>query len=213
MIETNRKISNAVISSASSDLSDIHLTSKNIGIYERQIEALSNELRLIKDRQIELRASGSVAEIMAQLKNTSGILSHCTLLKEDISALLKLFSAITGAEDFRLLFCTITSNMCRRFHTDINDLRLLCTYIGPGTLWLPNEAVNQAVLQSSDNEAELVLPGWEAQQVKTGDVVILKGALFEDSNPILHRSPPIEESHDKRLLLRIDTNTFINSLS
>jgi len=107
MIETNRKISNAVISSASSDLSDIHLTSKNIGIYERQIEALSNELRLIKDRQIELRASGSVAEIMAQLKNTSGILSHCTLLKEDISALLNYLVQLLEPKIFVLCFAQL----------------------------------------------------------------------------------------------------------
>ena len=100
--------------------------------------------------------------------------------------------------------------MCRKFHTDINDLRLLCTYIGPGTLWLPDEAVDLKALQKGGDEQALVVDEQQIQQVSTGDVVILKGALYPEANPILHRSPSIEESGEKRLLLRIDTNEFLN---
>ena len=98
--------------------------------------------------------------------------------------------------------------MCRKFHTDINDLRLLCTYVGPGTLWLPDEAIDRNMLTASTQE--LLIEEQHIQQVATGDVVLLKGALFENSNPILHRSPAIEASGATRFLLRIDTNQFSN---
>ena len=43
-----------------------------------------------------------------------------------------------------------------------------------------------------------------------GDIVILKGALYPESKAIIHRSPTIEETGKKRLLLRIDTNESVN---
>ena len=50
----------------------------------------------------------------------------------------------------------------------------------------------------------------ESKYVNAGDVVLLKGALYPGANPILHRSPSIEELGKVRLLLRIDTNSFLN---
>lgn len=48
----------------------------------------------------------------------------------------------------------------------------------------------------------------DIQQAGTGDIVILKGALYPDGHAIMHRSPTIEEMGAARLLLRIDTNAF-----
>ncbi|MGK0427956.1 MAG: hypothetical protein ACJAUR_002072 [Ulvibacter sp.] len=41
---------------------------------------------------------------------------------------------------------------------------------------------------------------------------MLKGAIYlsEGTKAVVHRSPTIEESVETRLLLRIDTNEFLN---
>jgi hypothetical protein len=85
---------------------------------------------------------------------------------------------------------------------------MLCTYLGQGTLWLPDEAVDPKTSRSASHE--LVIDAELIQQIPAGDVVILKGALYPDADPILHRSPTIEESGETRLLLRIDTNESLN---
>lgn len=213
MLETKISYANAAVGHHPQALQDIHIKSKNIAIHQRDIEVLGQELDLIANQSIECRASGTIEEILAQLNNYfESNLSKCDALLEDITELLEVFKKVSKASSFRLLLATVSTNMCRRFHTDINDLRLLCTYVGQGTLWLPDEAINQKAVARGSNE-EIVSDEQLIQQANTGDVVILKGALYEDANPILHRSPSIEKSGEQRLLLRIDTNDFFNDLS
>ncbi len=207
MIQIKSSYTNAVISDDNKDLQDIHLKSKNIAIYQRDIKFLNKELNRIAEQKIECRATGSVEEILVQLNDylNSDIPGYVSLF-EDISEVVKLFEKTTQASSFRLLLATVSTNMCRRFHTDINEIRLLCTYIGQGTLWLPDEAINEKALRTGGNNQEIVKDEELIQQVPTGDVVLLKGALYPEANPILHRSPSIEENGETRLLLRIDTN-------
>ncbi|MEO1712076.1 MAG: DUF1826 domain-containing protein, partial [Bacteroidota bacterium] len=159
----------------------------------------------LKNQPLECRAAGTKAEILAALHEyIQSSVPPASALYEDISTLLNLFEDLTEASSFRLLLTTVTSDMCRKFHTDVNDLRMLCTYIGPGTLWLPDEAILQA------KGRDLQIDNRKIQQVATGDVVVLKGALYPEATPILHRSPAIEEAGETRIVLRIDTNEFLN---
>ena len=212
MTSTINLYANAAIGKNEKVLQDIHLKSKNIAIYERNITSLSEELHRVMEQSIECRASGTVAEILSSVEDYfTHHLSNCPSLMEDIGRLVKLFDETTKASSLRLLLTTVSTNMCRKFHTDINDVRLLCTYVGQGTLWLPDEVVDYKALQRRGNDREVVKDKQQIQQVRTGDVVLLKGALYPDANPILHRSPSIEKSGEKRLLLRIDTkNEFLN---
>jgi len=102
--------------------------------------------------------------------------------------------------------------MCRRFHTDINDVRLLCTYSGPGTLWLTNDNINPKALGTRGSKQSIFIEQDRIQQANTGAVVLLKGALYSDESTraVVHCSPSIEEDAQKRLLLRIDTGNTIN---
>jgi hypothetical protein len=86
---------------------------------------------------------------------------------------------------------------------------MLCTYVGPGTLWAPNEIVNPKALSGRDPNQELILDETQIQQANPGDAIILKGAMYTHGNPILHRSPSVEESGERRLLLRVDLNESI----
>jgi len=214
MIHIRSSYANAVISDDRKDLQGIHLNSKNIAIYQRDIKFLSKELDQITEQSVECRASGTIKEISTALNTyfTNELPEHKILL-DDILNLLGLFEQVTKSSSFRILLATVNTNMCRKFHTDINDLRLLCTYVGQGTCWLPDEAVNQKALKPGSGNQEIVKNEEQIQQVRTGDVVLLKGALYPKANPILHRSPSIEKNGEKRLLLRIDTNEFLNFLT
>lgn len=211
MTQIKTPLANAAISNDAQILQDIHLKTKNIAIYQREVEPLKATLAQIVERSIICRTSGTTAEITTFLNTYfSNELPEQKALLEDILKLLGVFKQLTKIDSFRLLLATINTNMCRRFHTDINDVRMLCTYAGPGTLWAPDEAINHKAYQRGSSNEEIILDESLIQQVNTGDVVILKGALYPDANPVLHRSPSIEEHGGKRLLLRIDTNESQN---
>lgn len=202
---------NWMIDSTAKILNTIHNQNVNIAIYERDIRALASEINGLLDQQIEFRSSGSAESITKELVNTLGQQDYNGFI-QDILVLLNHFQKVTKTDNFRLLLSTVNTNMCRRFHTDLNDLRLLCTYSGPGTLWLTEDNVNRNALDTCGDNECIVLDESRTQQAKTGSVVLLKGALYPKNGTaaIVHRSPTIEETKQKRLLLRIDTNDFLN---
>lgn len=209
MIPSIDTFSNAAIGTESQVLQDIHLASKSIAIYQRDTESLSGDLAQISEQEIQCKVSGSVEEIVSQLHQYFDTqLPPYPRLLADIAELLTQFEAVSKSSVFRLLLSTISTNMCRKFHTDVNDLRMLCSYVGPGTLWLPEEAIELNAKKAKASNQEIVIDDRFIQQAGTGDVVILKGALYPEGNPILHRSPTIEAAGETRLLLRIDTQTF-----
>lgn len=190
-------------------LEDIHQSFVNIAVYNRSIDGLAHEVRSLLKRNIEFMKSGDIETILHALTKAIEPEEFCKVI-QDIKALLYLFKEVTGAKSFRMLLATVNTNMCRRFHTDINDLRMLCTYSGVGTLWLTEDNVNRKALNSRGANDCIVIDESRVQQAKTGSVVILKGAIYPQvaTKAVVHRSPTIEESGEKRLLLRIDTNNF-----
>ncbi len=203
------EVSNAIVGNCSTKLHQIHNSHINIAIYDRDIAQLSYEIEKALNQKIEVRVSDDIDKIFQKIENE---LREFTLLKNDITSLLNLFKDVTKADSFRLLLATVNTNMCRKFHTDLNDLRMLCTYSGPGTLWLPEDNVNRKALDTCGDNDCIVLDENKVQQAPTGAIVILKGAIYpqDGTSAIVHRSPTIEETGQKRLLLRIDTNDFLN---
>ena len=80
----------------------------------------------------------------------------------------------------------VDTDACRRFHTDYTTLRLLTTYRGQATQWIR--------VGSPDR----------IEQMAAGEIGIFKGRRLLDDPPILHRSPPIGDRGESRLLLVID---------
>lgn len=192
-------------------LENIHEVEINIALFDRDIALFQEEAEVLIGRDTEFRAGGELDSILSVI-DKSADLQNCPLIKQDISTLLQMFESVSGAKDFRLLLATVRNNMCRKFHTDINDLRMLCTYAGPGTLWIREDDLESTILDSYENGDDVLIKESRIQQADTGSVIILKGAIYpkEGAKAILHRSPTIEESGEKRLLLRIDTDEFAN---
>ena len=198
---------NWVVGTTPTTLMNIHENDINICIFNRGITLLSDEIVNLRKQDFEFTASGDIVTILTTLAHSRHLNNH-PLIKEDIEDLLKLFKEVTGVKSFRLLLATINDNMCTKFHTDINDLRMLCTYSGPGTLWLTEDNINKEVQDCCDSDNSNAVDENKIRQANTGSVLILKGAIYprENAKAVLHRSPAIEESGEKRLLLRIDTN-------
>ncbi|OYQ23672.1 hypothetical protein CHU93_16995 [Sandarakinorhabdus cyanobacteriorum] len=90
----------------------------------------------------------------------------------------------------------ITGDACRKFHADYVGLRLITSYAGPGSQWLSN--ADAAALADG-----VALERLELRQLLAGEVALFKGKLLTDS-PIIHRSPPIAGSGQRRLVLVIN---------
>lgn len=126
-------------------------------------------------------------------------------LVNDIVRCCEIFSGITNPRTLRLSLKVITTDACRKFHIDGYAYRLLCSYHGPGTEWVYNENVNRKYLGLGENNQ--IIKDWSTiQRINTFDIAILKGELPHQRNGkgIVHRSPPIQHSNEKRLVLRID---------
>ncbi|MEM1219804.1 MAG: DUF1826 domain-containing protein, partial [Bacteroidota bacterium] len=185
MVQVDYASSNAVISSNENKLKGIHEPSKNIAIWKRDTNDLQPFLHQLKDLELECRSSGTKEEILVALENYfQHNIPRAKLLYQDISKLLTLFENLTEASSLRVLLTTVKTDMCRKFHTDVNDLRLLCTYLGPGTLWVPDAAIQEATTYPR-KKRELQIDESKVQQVTTGDVVVLKGGLYPEATPIL----------------------------
>jgi hypothetical protein len=88
---------------------------------------------------------------------------------------------------------------CKRFHIDNVPQRLLITYSGEGTEWLPDAAADKsAYLNGEPNEKILKFPQ-KKQFVNEWDIAIFKGG----SEGLLHRTPDSALKKNS-ILLRLD---------
>lgn len=123
---------------------------------------------------------------------------------EDMSTNIKNFMDVTQAKKVIVKIEPIADDMCRLFHVDNNLLRLLCTYVGKGTNWLPNDKVERKYLGKGCNE-DIILDQVSILEVPKLDVLILKGERWPNNRVggAVHRSPALKEG-ERRLLLKVD---------
>lgn len=138
---------------------------------------------LLETMPVALRVegdAGTIGEALAELP---------AILRDDAAMLAQRFAALMGVDAVRVRVEAIAGDACRKFHADYTDLRLITSWAGPGTDWLPPGA-----------------PEGGHQRVPTGWIGLFKGHLFGEGHPpCIHRSPPIAGTGEKRLVLVIDT--------
>ena len=99
----------------------------------------------------------------------------------------------------------VADDACSKFHVDGYRLRLFTSYLGPGTEWLPEDAVNRHALGTTNEQ--IVKKPTRFQCMGTGHVGILKGEIPNQDQyvqGIVHRSPPLQGTGHRRLILRVD---------
>lgn len=119
------------------------------------------------------------------------------LLAADVATLASALATIAGVSRVSIRLDVVETDACRRFHADYVTARLICTYVGPGTQWLT--AADAAALGEGATVDSLTV-----QSLATGDVGLFKGKTWAPDAPIVHRSPPILTTGERRLLLVID---------
>lgn len=112
----------------------------------------------------------------------------------DIADLTRMFADIAGLRFVDVRLETVTGDACWKFHVDRVAFRLICTYSGSGTQYVPPDFGRQAIAQQRDYTGPLAM-------IETDDVAIFKGAEASGHDGIVHRSPPIRGSGQSRLMI------------
>ncbi len=112
-------------------------------------------------------------------------------LTDDVTMLVEGFSSILMLDLVRVRLEWITGDACRKFHADFVTARVICTYVGRGTEWIYGRT------------APLDAAGVTIHHLGAGDAALFKGKLNNPGIPLLHRSPPIAGTGERRLLLVI----------
>ncbi len=124
---------------------------------------------------------------------------------EDIHTLAHDFLYFSEKNSGTLHLRVVDNDACTKFHLDGYDLRLFTTYLGPGTEWLPEKALNRSGLGKTNHD--IVRDPTQIRRMQPFEVGILKGEVPAKVSPtrgIVHRSPPIQHLNLKRVILRID---------
>lgn len=125
-------------------------------------------------------------------------------LREDLALLADMTACLFGLDGVGLRVTALTKPMCPRFHVDRILVRLLCTYGGPGSEWLPAPSVPTGLLVPGASQEGRVEAA-AIQRLEPGQVALFKGESWDEQpgNGVVHRSPPVA-SGGERLLVTLD---------
>lgn len=213
VIDEEIKEKQVTASSSPIVFSEIYQTQNNIVIWQRE---LANSLQfdisqlLLNKPTLNIAKAIRTNRIGADIDDLFSTITQSLALREDVSELVEMFSFLFELEEVGLRLSVLDRAMCPRFHADKVPCRLITTYSGIGSQWLPNDKVNREKLGHgskgvSDAESGLY-PSMDCiQTLNTGDVALLKGELWEgnENQGLVHRSPSVQEN-EKRLLMTLD---------
>lgn len=130
-------------------------------------------------------------------------------LYADVAEVFGHFVQLLSPERVRVQLHTVMSDGCRLFHADFVGVRLIVTYVGPGTEWTTDDNVDRAELRRTDVDPFARRPLVDARRIRRmprAAVALLKGEAWPDNRGrgLVHRSPPIAEAGLRRLRLVLD---------
>jgi hypothetical protein len=142
--------------------------------------------------------AGSVRTWLETLAATPGLPAALAWVIADCVTQAGRFVDASGSTSLSVKLEAIADDACRRLHHDYVAHRLVCTYRGPGTEWLPH--AHEAAL---GDERDVVPAAW-LQPVPRFVAALFAGRLLPGAMPVLHRSPPIAGTGQLRLVLTIN---------
>ncbi len=103
-----------------------------------------------------------------------------------------------------------SSRSCKRYHIDNVPMRLLVTYYGKGTEWLPSHACDYSAYYNGEKNEKIVKDTKQVKFVEPWDIAIFKGQQFQGvNNGILHRTPNVAQT-SVSLLMRLDNSSYLS---
>lgn len=185
----------------------------NIAVWQRQLPAqlTANVVEFLKSHT-GLQAAISLAPEKA-FESIHEALGNSELTKElsqDIAELVDMFSCLFELERVGLRLTVLDKAMCPKFHVDKVPCRMVTTYQGTATEWLPHNNIDRSKLGAgsegkSDEESGLMKSSDDIQRLTSGDVALLKGERWEGNEGagLVHRSPALA-INEVRVLLTLD---------
>lgn len=125
-------------------------------------------------------------------------------LLADIRHLIDLYGELLGCARIGLRLEVLGGAMCPRFHADRVGIRLLCTWIGPGTEWAEEWAVDREHVGCGDSGPVRDQVG--VRRASAFDIVLLKGEYWQGNagHGAIHRSPALDGCAGRRVVLVLD---------
>ncbi len=205
----------AIISRNFADLTGIYDDGVNLCLIERPIPKAIESFVYTALRQFgNLELSQPVnpeqfdfANLWPQAKTTEGYAEWL----EDVELLTSAFCELFGLKQAGLRLRTLKNAMCPRFHVDRVPARMICSYGGIGTEWLPEYALDRQKLGMGsgglpDEHSGLILDKTAIRWMPAYAVGLMKGENWEgnEGQGLVHRSPQPTAVQPRRLLLTLD---------
>lgn len=182
----------------------------NIAILQRHLPAeiaLSAQAQCQAQRPWQYSWLGSPDEaFMADLRRQLPAPEAARPLLDDMQTIAEAIAFLFDTETVGIRLRLLNNAMCPRFHCDNLPVRMVTTYFGPGSEWLPEHAINRAGLGApSPDRPEIVTDDRAIQRLSAGDISLIKGSGWEggEDHGLVHRSPALADG-EKRLLMTID---------
>lgn len=194
-------------------LTEIYQDAVNIAVWETEISPkLESAVTAVmaSSPDLQLRELVSVKSAESQLKEILDSDGASLELRNDVLELVDMFCCLFGLKKTGLRLATLNRAMCPRFHVDHVPCRLLKTYKGIATQWIPHDAVDRTKLgvdrhNQPDELSGLFQSETDIQNLQSGQVALLKGERWEGNEGagLVHRSPGLDKG-ERRLLLSLD---------
>tara|TARA_B100000768_G_scaffold45057_1_gene43862 strand:- start:1009 stop:1686 length:678 start_codon:yes stop_codon:yes gene_type:complete len=193
-------------------LADVYRADVNIAIWQRQLDhrlAQAAHNTLAANPALQVSQVVTPQDTQAVIERALGA-TEASALSEDIAQLVDMFCCLFELERAGLRLSALDGAMCPRFHVDRVPCRLVTTYQGVGTEWLPHPLADRSKLGRGncgkpDEQSGLLNSLTDIQQLGRGGVALLKGEAWEGNQGagIIHRSPLLT-GKARRLLLTLD---------
>ncbi|MCK7460349.1 DUF1826 domain-containing protein [Idiomarina aminovorans] len=202
LIEDINQPDSAALGERASVLTDIYDDKKNIAVWRR---SLPETLETYFDRTLEQQKLVNVAREIGAGSMVSDIgyalsrFPENTQFSQHVEELVDMFSCLFDLSRVGLRIRTLDTAMCPKFHVDRVPCRLVTTFSGSGTQWLPHESVDRSGGHFEPIERLI-------RNLNCGDVGLLKGELWQgnENRGLVHRSPTLATGENQRLLLTLD---------
>lgn len=207
-----QKIRRAQQSNDATIFADIYQEETNIVIWQRELSgSLKSSVAAFLESNPDFQKAMTIAplNVVANLNKFLGT-SAQSELSENIAEIVDMFCCLFELKRAGLRLVVLDSAMCPKFHVDRVPCRLVSTFQGEATEWLPHHVIDRTKLGHGsngqpDDKSGLYQTQDDIQQLSTGDVALLKGEIWQgnENAGLVHRSPALAKA-EKRLLLTLD---------
>lgn len=193
-------------------LCDIWRSDKSVAVWRRKTNPVINDYfaAVFPALGMGLRQLCEMATLQQDLERLLPAGEGKAEAIADIYLLADMLTCLFACQQVGLRIVAMSEPMCPDFHTDKLEVRLVSTYLGQGTEWLPLENLAPDLqnappqqLLSYLNESDSTPQ--EVEQLTGFDVALLKGSCWPRQAQLgaIHRSCPLS-GNERRVLLSLD---------